>query len=224
MSGTTFEMDIAELNIHSYKFKEVESPIPVSQRQVIIDCVASFVYKDREKLAPVMAHKIKSIINENHAGQRGIILVTYAQSKLLEPLLTDPKYRFHTKANKSQVINDFIENTGECQVAVLCGSWEGLDLKNEIASFVIIGALPLPNWGDAVVKRRAELDSLSLKPYHWYEMQALKNIIQGAGRASRNTRDHSTIWIIDSKFTKAYVKVKEKLPKFFKESLVWVKA
>ena len=220
MSATALDIDVKELGFKNYDKLNLSSPIPKERRKVYVESIVQNSFAKQEIAVPLIAKRIKEIVNARPT-ERGVVLVTYRQAEMLKEYLTEPHYVFHGKEDRQTVIADFIKNVHIRQVAVLAASFEGLDLKNDIARFVIMGIFPLPNYMDAVVRKRIDMDQNSNDPQHWYEMQAMKQIIQGAGRASRNEKDYSTIHILDTKFVRAYAATKKQLPDVFKEQLIW---
>jgi len=56
----------------------------------------------------------------------------------------------------------------------------------------------------------------------WYNWDALSRLIQACGRNARRPDDFGVTIILDSCFERVYSRFKEKVPKWFKERLVWV--
>jgi len=223
MSATALDIDVRELGFKKFDSIEVGSPIPVDQRLFYAENTVKYSFKTEAFATPLLIKRIKEICENIHPNERGIILTTYRFAEVLRQHLTDSRFVFHTQADKKAVVGEFVGGAGVNTVAILSGSWEGLDLKDDLARFVIIPIFPLPNWKDSVVQKRVLLDQALETPEHWYEMQAMKSVIQGSGRASRNERDKSTIYMLDSKFTGAFLKVKKQLPKAFIEAIRWSK-
>lgn len=223
MSATALDIDIKELGFKKFAKIEVDSPIPVERRQVYAENIVAYSANTEATTLPLLINRIKEICSIHHPNERGIILVSYRLSKILEKHLTDKRFIFHEQQDKKDVIANFIAHGGTNTVAILCGSFEGLDLKGDLCRFVIIPVLPLANWGDAVVQKRIELDKISPVREYWYEMQAMKLVIQGSGRASRNETDKSTIYMLDTKFARCFATTKKQLPKTFIEAIKWGK-
>jgi len=56
----------------------------------------------------------------------------------------------------------------------------------------------------------------------WYNWDALSRVIQAAGRNARSPTDFGITVILDSKFGDLYRKYEEKIPKWFKERIIWL--
>lgn len=221
MSGTTFPHHWKELGFNDVDYFDCPSPIPKENRQIVVRSVVKNSLKTNQVvLIETLAKSIEKIAIQ-HSTESGIVLATYKQAEQLQAYLTDPVYLFHTKDNKAEVIRAFVESgTTERRIAVLAGSWEGLDLKGDISRFTIITKLPFANLGDKVVKRRMELDQVN-GDGSWYSLEAMQFVMQGSGRSTRGPEDYSTTYILDSNFQRVYAQCKPKLPQWFKESVIF---
>jgi Rad3-related DNA helicase len=216
MSGTLFRNTPKELGFEKYGYLDLPSPIPASQRQFIpLGCIKNS--HGNSNAVVEMGQAILKIAKK-HTGQRGIVLASYEQAKQLKGYLSDNnRFKFHDKTDKAEVVNDFMSGTGTDTIAVLSGSWEGLDAKDDLCRFIIITKCLFPNLGDAVVKRKMDLDP------EWYGLETMKTIIQGANRATRHEKDFSVIYMLDSNFNRLYARTKKHLPQYFLESIKWGK-
>ena len=220
MSATALDIDVKELGFKQWDKLNLTSPIPKERRRFYAESIAMNSYANQGMAIPLIAKRIKEIVDARPT-ERGVVLCTYRQAELLKEYLTGDLYLFHGKDDRAAVTEWFIKNPHVRRVAVLAASFEGLDLKNDIARYVIMCIFPLPNYMDAVVQKRIEIDKASNDPQHWYEMQAMKQVIQGSGRASRNETDFSSIHMLDTKFVRAYSATKKQLPEVFKEAITW---
>lgn len=221
MSGTAFPHTYKELGLSDVDYYDCPSPIAKERRQIYIRSVIKNSLKiNQTLLLETIAREISRIVNL-HKNENGIVLATYKQAAELQTYLTDDCYMFHDKDNKAQVISEFVKKSSKRKVAVLAGSWEGLDLKDDISRFTIITKLPFANLGDKVVQRKKELDEITGKGT-WYGLEAMQFVMQGSGRSTRGPDDFSTIYVLDSNFVRVYAQVKSELATWFKESVVFV--
>lgn len=220
MSATALDIDVKELGFKEFDKLNLSSPIPVERRKIYAESIVTNSFKNQDAAIPMIAKRIKEIVADR-PNQRGVVLTTYRQMELLKEFLKDDFYLFHEKKDRQEVIQWFIDHPETYQIGVFAASFAGLNLKDDIARFIILPNTPLPNFGDAVVQKRIHLDKVATEPQAWYEMQAMKNIIQGSGRASRNEKDFSSIHILDTQFIRIYAKTKQHLPNVFKEAIVW---
>ncbi len=105
--------------------------------------------------------------------------------------------------------------------AVLVGSvsfWEGIDVRGEALSLVVIDKLPFAPPDDPVVEAKIRrLRALGRNPFFEYQLpQAVTLLKQGAGRLIRDETDRGVLMILDDRLlTKPYGKaVLDSLPPF----------
>lgn len=90
--------------------------------------------------------------------------------------------------------------------AVLLGTatfWEGVDVKGEALSCVIIDKLPFPNPSDPVVKgKSAYLNTKGMSGFHGFSLPAaVLALKQGVGRLIRDVDDRGVLVIADPRLT-----------------------
>lgn len=138
----------------------------------------------------------------NAAGGRSFFLFTshralreaaeYLRSRLDFPLLVQGE------AGRRQLLEDFREKGN----AVLLGTasfWEGIDVRGEALSCVIIDKLPFGSPGDPVAAARIDrIRDEGGNPFRDYQLpQAVLTLRQGAGRLIRDTDDYGVLVLAD---------------------------
>ncbi len=105
--------------------------------------------------------------------------------------------------------------------AVLVGSvsfWEGIDVRGEALSLVVIDKLPFAPPDDPVVEARSRrLKAMGRNPFTEYQLpQAVTLLKQGVGRLIRDEHDRGVLTLLDARLlTKSYGKtVLASLPPF----------
>lgn len=136
------------------------------------------------------------------AGGRSFFLFTshralreaaeYLRSRLNFPLLVQGE------SGRRQLLEDF----RECGNAVLLGTasfWEGIDVRGEALSCVIIDKLPFASPGDPVAAARIDrIREEGGNPFRDYQLpQAVLTLRQGAGRLIRDTDDYGVLVLAD---------------------------
>lgn len=147
------------------------------------------------------------------SGGRAFILFTSyrALQYVAESLRGDSRHPLFVQgdAPRSQLLDRFRESQG----GVLLGTssfWEGVDIKGEALSCVIIEKLPFAAPNDPVLQARLELlRKQGLNPFMSYQVpQAAIALKQGMGRLLRDPEDRGVVVIADARLkTKPYGRV-----------------
>ncbi len=151
-----------------------------------------------------------------HSRGRAFLLYTsykamYAAADIIQQELTDYPVLVQGTASKMELLETFTEKGN----AVLLGTasfWEGVDVRGEALSCVIIDKLPFASPGDPVLQAR--IDALRKKggnPFMDFQVpQAAITLKQGAGRLIRDTSDRGVLVICDPRLlsrSKPYGKI-----------------
>ena len=86
---------------------------------------------------------------------------------------------------------------------------EGVDLKGDLARFIVIAKCPYMSLGDKQVRERATIDR------EWYLMHTVRQIIQAAGRGNRDPKDFCKTYILDEKVAEVLKEFEEFIPEWF---------
>lgn len=106
-----------------------------------------------------------------------------------------------------------LERFRELGNAVLLGTgsfWEGVDVRGEALSCVMIDKLPFASPGEPVLKARMEsMQAKGLSPFFEYQLpQAVIALKQGVGRLIRDTQDYGVLMLCDPRLgSKGYGRV-----------------
>lgn len=221
MSATTGPKDVNELGLAGRRvhYIEVDSPIPAANRRVFFKPNYNMSYAYVDKATTILAKNIEELLLK-HSGQKGLIHVPYSVSKRLKELVTDNRLMFHDRHNKAEILERFKRSTDDV-VLVASGLYEGVDLPYDLARWQVIGKIPFLSLGDPRVKKHASIDST------WYAWEAIKKVLQAAGRIVRAPDDEGMTYIFDSNFKRLWnedQKLPEHLrmfPSYFLDSLVF---
>lgn len=211
MSGTLFDTDIKDLlGDTPYKMLDLPSPIPVANRIVQYSPVSFPMNKDTDgyRIVQAVEDEIKK-----HPTYNALVHVTYALSKRLAPQFRIP-ILYNDQTNKDEVLDEFKRRGG---VFLAAGCAEGVDLPGDMCRLNIIPKLPFPDLSDPVVRKRKAVDGGEI----WYQLQTFKTLIQQIGRSTRGETDWSLTIVKDPNFPRLYSRIKEFLPKSFKEAIKW---
>ena len=207
MSATLFPSDIWDLGITDYQYLDVASPIHKERRQILY-CPAPLPFNFRTRPADV-ANYISSVLTA-YEGLNTIIHVSYSWSQKLKPFFPDAL--FNTAASKDATLKKFKKNGG---VWFASGCAEGIDLPGEECRLTIIPIILKGNIKDPAVVKQLAKEKGQLK----YELTAVKNLMQQAGRGTRGEDDFSTTVVGDRSFPGLIMRNRAYIPKSFLESI-----
>ena len=142
-------------------------------------------------------------------GRTFMLFTSYrALNEAAELLKGEIEYPILVQGDSSQA--DMIENFRKLGNAVLLGTssfWEGVDVRGEALSCVIIDKLPFASPGDPVLEARIKsIREQGGNPFFEYQLpQAVIALKQGVGRLIRDDKDTGVLMICDPRLrTKAY--------------------
>lgn len=134
-------------------------------------------------------------------GRAFILFTSYSALHEAEVLLADRLEHpllVQGQMPRTRLLNRFREYGN----AVLLGTnsfWEGVDVRGEALSCVIIDKLPFASPGDPILKARlTKMREQGLDPFNEYQLpQAVINLKQGVGRLIRHSNDRGVLMICD---------------------------
>ncbi len=135
-----------------------------------------------------------------------------AMQRVYELLLSMDNFDFPLLLQGQGSRSYMLERFRELNNAILIGSqsfWEGVDVRGEALSLVIIDKLPFAPPDDPVLSARIEkINSEGRNAFMEYQLpRAVINLKQGAGRLIRDEADRGVLMICDPRLiTKAYGK------------------
>jgi Rad3-related DNA helicase len=195
------------------EYLSYESKIDSSKRKIIKDYQGEKLWPrkwnepgDTEYRNTIrkIIERIKEIMKQ-YPEEKGLILVNSKKEHddIIKGILDyESKKRltyvkYHLKdTNEVQKSNEEIleiHKRKENSVLISPSMWEGIDLKKDLGRFCIIAKAPFAPGSGALVqaKRRLRPDD------RWKETKDFFTLIQGCGRCTRATDDHSTTYLLE---------------------------
>jgi len=154
---------------------------------------------------------MRPLIEANQGGTFFLFTSHRALAETAEKLSKESNLKCLVQGSmpRSQLIRKFKEQ----ERAVLLGTnsfWEGVDVKGDSLTCVIIDKLPFMSPGDPVVKARLEsMSSAGVNGFYHYQLpEAVIALKQGFGRLIRDETDKGMFVLGDSRvFNKSYGKI-----------------
>lgn len=201
--GNTFQYFLERMGIESATELLLDSPFNFSQQALIylppgLPEPNSFQYN---KQIILVAENIINVVK----GRTFFLFTSYrALSEAKQTLENVIKYPLLVQgdAPRDALLDDF-RNKGN---AVLLGTnsfWEGVDVRGEALSCVIIDKLPFASIGDPVLKARIDtMRANGENPFMSYQLpNAVITLKQGVGRLIRDMDDRGLLVLCDPRIT-----------------------
>jgi len=204
-----------DIDINKTIFIQVPSNFPKEIRPIFLTR-SGLMGKDHiDKTMAKIATDVGKIL-DFHDTDKGLIHThTHKIAKYLEENIED-KYKdrlmIQSSDAREQTLKTFME-TVEPKVLVTPSMTEGVDLKDDLARFVVIVKLPYMFLGDKQIRRKMEIDP------DWYAWKTALTLVQAAGRGVRHKNDFCTIYIMDSGFGLFLKQNRKFLPPYFIEAI-----
>jgi Rad3-related DNA helicase len=171
-------------------------------------------FKDLATSVPKLCLEIEALAAQHQ--EKGLVHLTYGLVPAFKKYLTDPRFIWHTQANKLDVYEKFRKSEGN-EILMACGLAEGIDLVGEEYKWQVIAKIMFPSLQDSLVVRMKEAEP------RWYAWQTIKSVVQQSGRICRTPTDYGITYILDSNFTFLYQRETSLFPKYFREAVRWKK-
>jgi len=197
------------------KFIQVPSTFPTEIRPIFLTRSGKLGKNDIDNSLPNVIKDINTML-EFHDNVKGLIHAhTYKIANYIRDNV-DKKFSnrivLHDSETRTDVLKSFM-STNEPRVLVTPSMTEGIDLKDDLARFVVIVKLPFLFLGDKQIKMKMELDP------EWYRWKTALTLVQAAGRGVRHEKDSCTIYIMDSQFGYFLKQNRKFFPQYFIDAI-----
>lgn len=201
------------LDLNAGDFIEMPCPFPIENRPIYATRL-DMSMKQREVSWPQMIEAIDNLMN-HHSAHKGLVLTP--SNKMMEYIMKGVSAR-----NRSRLIPAAGEDREvkykehflrkDASVLLASGYWEGADLKEDAARFLVIPQLPRPFWAGQIKARAA------IEP-GWYEFKTWQKMIQGLGRGVRSNSDSCVSYVLDGAFLREMEKPKPLIPAWMRPAV-----
>ena len=203
--GESFEHFQQQLGLFDAATGQWESPFDFQQQALWYVPKGMPQPNDRGYVKAVMREALPLI--EASKGRAFLLFTSYRALNEAADWLEDEGLEYpmlvQGEAPKAELLQQFVEHGN----AVLLGTssfWEGVDVRGEALSLVVIDKLPFASPGDPVLQAR--LDAIKTRggnPFMQYQVpQAAIALKQGAGRLIRDVTDRGVLVLCDPRLLK----------------------
>lgn len=188
------------LGIEAYEFLTFAHPVPKSHRTIKklgVDRMTARNLKERPQLYKEQASAVWKWIVKMPPSWRGVILTTSYKKieelyrHLLVPTSTVPQPRRLARQQKGEKVSALVEHfitdvrPGDIMIGTIQGWGSGLDLRGELARWIVIAGVPHANPTDQYMKARRKIEG-GQAYQKWVTFNA---VMQACGRVSRGEYD-----------------------------------
>lgn len=188
----------------------LESPFNYAQQTLL--CVPRYLAETRQsRTAQQLVSRLTPLIEAND-GRCFFLCTSYQMMRELAALFRETIERpvlLQGETSKGQLLEQFLA-AGNALLIATSSFWEGVDVRGEALSMVIIDKLPFASPEDPLLKARMEDAQLKGNDpfYHVQLPDAVIALKQGVGRLIRDEQDRGVLIICDSRLvTRPYGEV-----------------
>jgi len=208
--NNNFKHFAGQLGLNEVKSRSWESPFNFKKQALLYlpngmpdPREQSYTEQVVERALPVLT------LTQGHA----FILFTSHRALKIAAELIKEKIDYPVLVQGDSPRTELLETFRQTKHAVLLGTssfWEGVDVKGQALSCVIIDKLPFSSPGDPVLQARMKMmEEQGRKPFIEYQLpEAVIILKQGIGRLIRDQNDYGVLMICDPRLkTKSYGKI-----------------
>ncbi len=208
--GEKFDYFTRQLGLGEAKSQQLDSPFDY-QRNALLYLPPQMPQPNEARYTQVVIDRALPVIRA--AGGRCFMLFTsyralrQAETELSQKL--DYPVLVQGSAPKGQLLERFRE-LGNAVLLATASFWEGVDVRGDALSCVIIDKLPFASPGNPVLQARLDaMRANGTEPFMHYQLpRAVITLKQGVGRLIRDVSDRGVLMLCDPRLTsKAYGRV-----------------
>ncbi|MGQ0286271.1 ATP-dependent DNA helicase [Pasteurellaceae bacterium 22721_9_1] len=207
--GGSFQHFCQRLGIENAAQKVLESPFNYAEQALL--CVPRYLpYSNQQHTLIQLAEMLLPVIKANN-GRCFLLCTSYLMMRGLAEYLrekSDFSVLLQGESPKTKLLQQFIQQEKSVLVAT-SSFWEGIDVRGDALSLVIIDKLPFTSPEDPLLKARIEDCRLQGgEPFNDIQIpEAVIALKQGVGRLIRDVTDRGAVIICDSRLvTRPYGK------------------
>jgi len=208
--GDSFEHFAGQLGLEDARQLKLDSPFDYRKNALLYLPANMPEPNDRLYVDAVVAC-VRDVLQAS-AGRAFVLFTSHSALQAAAAQLADT-LDYPLLVQGSAPRRELLERFRELGNAVLLGTgsfWEGVDVRGEALSCVIIDKLPFSSPGDPILQARIEaLRQQGINPFMAYQLpQAVINLKQGVGRLIRDRHDRGVLVLCDPRLrSKSYGRV-----------------
>ncbi|MEN8106510.1 MAG: ATP-dependent DNA helicase [Pseudomonadota bacterium] len=197
--GSSFEHYAARLGLDAAQTLQLDSPFDYN-RNALLYLPQNMPEPNAREYTRTVVERAREVLAAS-AGRAFLLFTSHAALREAASLLEDD-FNYPLLVQGSKPRNELLEEFRQLGNAVLLGTssfWEGVDVRGEALSCVIIDKLPFASPGDPVLQARIDaMRTQGRNPFMEYQLpQAVIALKQGVGRLIRDVDDRGVLVICD---------------------------
>jgi len=218
MSATIDASFISQtLRIPRSDIKFIKSPPVFKQESKSVTFLKHGSYNYKNLNNPAFVNSVGNIVADivkEHSDTNGIILTSsFKLTEQVSNIIRKRKVGNLVEHERGNLLADSVydhKTNGKPSVLISPSLFEGIDLPDDESRFQILTKAPYPSLGDKRI--RYIFDNYP----DIYEIITIYKIIQGLGRSTRNNKDYSMSYALDSNIARLFFSPKNKWKNEFK--------
>jgi Rad3-related DNA helicase len=196
---------------------DVGHTFPLENRPLYDVTQGKLTYEHRDETLPKVARTLVRLMAE-HPDSAGLVHAhSYAIQSRLADRLRDfgvgARVRTHDREDRDAQLAAW-KASDEPEVFLSVTMEEALDLEGDLARWQVLCKAPFPNTNDSRVAYRLEDGQ-----WAWYYRNALRTVIQAAGRIVRSPEDYGATYLVDTSLLDLFDRARHDLPPWFADQV-----
>lgn len=205
-----FSLFVGQMGLSDAETLTLESPFDF-KRQTLLYLPSDMPDPRSDKYTETFVHECLPVL-ELTRGRAFLLFTSHRALRIAATLLKDVvnyPILVQGEAPRTELLDEFRSN----HHSILLGTssfWEGVDVKGQALSCVIIDKLPFASPADPVLKARMKkMEEQGKRPFIDYQIpEAVINLKQGVGRLIRDAGDYGLLAIYDPRLrSKSYGRI-----------------
>lgn len=222
MSATIISSDEMAHNLgiprEEIEFIDLQSTFPKERRPIYYTPEANITYKTEVEEKPKAIKGLDKILPRYPNDK---ILVHSVSHPFAKQIVETSQHRArmvtYSNAREREAVLENFKKSDQPLVLVASSFDRGIDLPGELCRVVVIMKVPFLKLGDKQVSARLHSDKKGGQL--WFNVAAIRTLVQMSGRAMRSEDDYCEIYILDSQFARLFKENKYLFPAWWREAL-----
>jgi len=200
------------------EFIDLPSMFPPERRPIFYLPAGNLTWKTEDSEFPKVVTALDRILDQHPEDKILVHTVSYPRAKRTLSLSRHRERMLtYDEAKDRQSKLDEFRAAPPGTILVASSMDRGVDLPDDQCRVVVVLKVPYLNTKDKQVSARLHSDKKGGQL--WYNVNAIRTLVQMTGRAMRNVDDHCEIFMLDAQFSRLYKENKYLFPEWWRAAL-----